>query len=81
MFWLPQNWVPYQAEWILSFPRAPLGSISVNIWGIACSTVIGLVTQAIVSLYKLQSAAASTEKSSAGEAKAEKVPVAVKKEL
>jgi len=47
MFWLPQGWVPYQVEWILSFPRAPLGSISVNVWGIACASVIGLASEAI----------------------------------
>lgn len=46
MFWLPQGWVPYQAEWILSFPRAPLGSVSINIWGIACAGVIGMVIEA-----------------------------------
>ena len=47
MFWLPQGWVPYQVEWILSFPRAPLGSISVNVWGIACASVIGVGSEAI----------------------------------
>ncbi|KAG0652024.1 Guided entry of tail-anchored s 1 [Hyphodiscus hymeniophilus] len=25
MFWIPKGWVPYYAEWLLSFPRAPLG--------------------------------------------------------
>ena len=47
MFWLPQGWVPYQVEWILSFPRAPLGSVSINVWGIACASVIGLASEAI----------------------------------
>jgi len=47
MFYLPTGWVPYPAEWILSFPRAPLGSISINIWGIACASVIAMVSEAI----------------------------------
>lgn len=47
MFWLPQGWVPYYAEWVLSCPRAPLGSISINVWGIACGSVIAMVSEAI----------------------------------
>lgn len=54
MFWLPQGWVPYQVEWILSFPRAPLGSISVNVWGIACGAVIGMVIEGVVALWTLR---------------------------
>ncbi|WPH01654.1 putative Get1 family, helix hairpin bin domain superfamily protein [Acrodontium crateriforme] len=47
MFWLPQGWVPYYAEWVLSCPRAPLGSISVNVWGIACGSVIAMLSEAV----------------------------------
>lgn len=54
MFWLPQGWVPYQVEWILSFPRAPVGSISVNVWGIACGAVIGMAIEGIVALWTLR---------------------------
>ena len=53
MFWLGKGWVPYYIEWILSFPRAPLGSVSIQIWGIACAAVVRLVTQAIVAGYGL----------------------------
>jgi hypothetical protein len=53
MFWIPANWVPYYAEWILSFPRAPLGSVSINIWGIACASMIALVAEAITAVYVL----------------------------
>jgi hypothetical protein len=59
MFWLPQGWVPYYAEWVLSFPKAPLGSISVNIWAIACGSVISLMTEAIASLWALRVTAAA----------------------
>ncbi|EME83946.1 uncharacterized protein MYCFIDRAFT_134708 [Pseudocercospora fijiensis CIRAD86] len=54
MFWLPTGWVPYHAEWLLSFPRAPLGSISVNVWAIACGSVIGMVSEGIIALWTLQ---------------------------
>lgn len=40
---LPPGWVPWQVEWILSFPRAPMGAISIQIWGAACGTVVPLV--------------------------------------
>ena len=54
MFWLPQGWVPYHVEWVLSCPRAPLGSISVNVWAIACGSVIGMVSEGVIALVTLQ---------------------------
>ncbi|EHK99163.1 putative protein get1 [Glarea lozoyensis 74030] len=27
MFWIPQGWAPYYAEWLLSFPRAPVDAV------------------------------------------------------
>ena len=53
MFWIPQGWVPYYAEWLLSFPRAPLGSISIQAWALACAAIILLVSDAIVAIYAL----------------------------
>jgi tail-anchored protein insertion receptor len=53
MFWLPTGWVPYYVEWILSFPRAPLGSVSINIWGIACASCIALVADALAAAWVL----------------------------
>jgi hypothetical protein len=53
MFWLPAGWVPYYVEWILSFPRAPLGSVSINVWGIACASMIALVSEAVTAAYVL----------------------------
>lgn len=53
MFWVPAGWVPYYVEWILSFPRAPLGSVSINIWGIACASMIALVAEAFAAAWVL----------------------------
>lgn len=53
MFWIPQGWVPYYAEWLLSFPRAPLGSISIQAWMAACAAAILLVSDAIVAIIGL----------------------------
>ncbi|RKF62711.1 Protein get1 [Erysiphe neolycopersici] len=49
MFYLPKNWIPYYAEWVLSFPRAPLGSISQQIWSLSCKAFITLMLD--LSLY------------------------------
>lgn len=71
--------MPYYIEWILSFPKAPLGSISVQTWWIACACVILLVGDAITAGYALivgQAEArtgADTQKEKAGR---EKMPMA-----
>jgi len=48
MLWIPRGWVPSYVEWILAFPRAPTGSVSIQMWGIACATVVQLVGAAVV---------------------------------
>jgi tail-anchored protein insertion receptor len=53
MFWIPKGWVPYYAEWLLSFPRAPLGSISIQAWFLACTAIIILVSDALVAIIAL----------------------------
>lgn len=53
MFWMPKRWVPIYIEWILSFPRAPIGSISIQMWAISCGTVIRLVGAALVAAWVL----------------------------
>ncbi|KAL1612312.1 GET complex subunit get1 [Paraconiothyrium brasiliense] len=53
MFWIPAGWVPYYVEWILSFPRAPLGSVSINVWGIACASTLVLASEAVAAIYVL----------------------------
>jgi hypothetical protein len=62
MFWIPKGLVPYYAEWLLSFPRAPLGSISIQAWGLACGAVILLVSDAIVALVALRSHVGTAKK-------------------
>lgn len=39
--------MPYYAEWLLSFPRAPVGSISIQAWALACGAIILLVSDAL----------------------------------
>ena len=48
MYWIPRGWVPGYVEWALAFPKAPRGSVSIQIWGIACATVVQLVGAAVV---------------------------------
>ena len=53
MFWLPHGWFPYWAEWIISFPRAPLGSVSIASWQLACTGVISLVGKLVTGIWGL----------------------------
>ncbi|KAF1350864.1 CHD5-like protein-domain-containing protein [Delphinella strobiligena] len=53
LFWLPQGWVPGYVEWLLAFPRAPTGSISIQVWGMACVSVVSMLSEAVVALYAL----------------------------
>lgn len=53
MFWLPHGWFPYYAEWLISFPRAPLGSVSVASWQLACTGVIALAADGIGAMARL----------------------------
>lgn len=52
MFWLPYGWFPYYAEWIISFPRAPMGSVSAPSWQLACSGVVTLLSEVIIFIGK-----------------------------
>ncbi|KAI1107347.1 CHD5-like protein-domain-containing protein [Jackrogersella minutella] len=53
MFWLPQGWFPYYVEWILSFPRAPVGSVSIASWQTACLGVVMLLSDTIAAILGL----------------------------
>ncbi len=82
MFWLPQGWVPYQIEWVLSFPRAPLGSISINVWAIACASVIKMVVEGSMAVWTLRSGVVKDGPRKGEAIKMEAVPgVGAKKEL
>lgn len=60
MFWIPKGWAPYYAEWLLSFPRAPVGSISIQAWSLACMAIIVLVSDAMVAAVALVMTSKST---------------------
>lgn len=45
--------MPYYVEWMLSFPRAPLGSVSINVWGVACASMIVLVSEGLAASWVL----------------------------
>lgn len=61
MFWLPQGLFPHYAEWFLSLPKAPLGSVSILSWQVASTVIIGLVSEALVALYTLVSSPAAKQ--------------------
>lgn len=50
MFWLPKGLAPGYVEWFLAFPRAPTGSVSIQLWGIACAASIQLVSEVVVAV-------------------------------
>ncbi|KAI1633953.1 CHD5 domain-containing protein [Biscogniauxia mediterranea] len=62
MFWLPRGWFPYYVEWILSFPRAPLGSVSIVSWQAACTGVVMLLSDTIKAILVLALGAKTAEK-------------------
>ena len=45
--------MPAYVEWVLSFPRAPMGSVSIQVWGIACASVVGMLGSAAVAGFVL----------------------------
>lgn len=47
--------MPGYIEWMLCFPKAPMGSVSVQIWGIACASVVGMLGSAVVAAWALVS--------------------------
>jgi len=48
IFTFPRGWVPWYVEWTLAFPRAPSGSVSINVWSAACAAVLQLVGDLVV---------------------------------
>ncbi|CAK9783905.1 unnamed protein product [Cutaneotrichosporon oleaginosum] len=47
VFWLPAGWVPGPVAWVLAFPGAPRGSVSVGAWSTVCKQVL-LTAEGIV---------------------------------
>lgn len=44
MFWIPEGWVPGYVEWGLSFPKAPIGSVSIQVWSFAVGQMVTLLS-------------------------------------
>lgn len=47
VFSLPPGWFPSYVEWILAFPRAPKGSVSMQIWSGACTAAITFLAETV----------------------------------
>ncbi len=62
MFWLPYGWFPYYIEWFASFPRAPLGSVSIVAWQWACTGFLALVMEAVLGVVGLIAASKQPQK-------------------
>jgi tail-anchored protein insertion receptor len=43
--------VPWYVEWTLAFPRAPSGSVSINVWSAACAAVLTVVGDLLAYLF------------------------------
>ncbi|KAJ5281410.1 CHD5-like protein [Penicillium angulare] len=50
VFALPHGWLPYYVEWILSFPRAPLGSVSIQVWNNVCASAVAVFAEMLGAL-------------------------------
>ncbi|KAK2072974.1 hypothetical protein P8C59_007291 [Phyllachora maydis] len=53
MFWLPYGWFPYYVEWSASFPRAPMGSVSIVVWQWACTIILTMLMDSVVAVLEL----------------------------
>lgn len=53
MYWVPRGWVPGYVEWLLAFPKAPTGSVSIVTWDLSCQCVILMVKRAIAATWML----------------------------
>ncbi|AEO61920.1 hypothetical protein MYCTH_2312690 [Thermothelomyces thermophilus ATCC 42464] len=62
MFWLPYGWFPYYVEWFASFPRAPLGSVSIVMWQAACTSMLTLIVDAAVGIIGLIAASRQSQR-------------------
>lgn len=50
VFALPPGWFPYYVEWILSFPKAPMGSVSVQVWSSVCAVAVRVMAEVVSSV-------------------------------
>lgn len=76
MFWLPYGWFPYYVEWFASFPRAPLGSVSIVMWQSACTAILTLVMNTVVGILGLVAASRQASQEKKRKQKEKPVPAA-----
>ncbi|TQS34793.1 hypothetical protein Golomagni_04813 [Golovinomyces magnicellulatus] len=50
MLYIPKGWIPYYAEWLLAFPRAPMGTVSIQAWSISCVIVLELMSELVIAV-------------------------------
>jgi hypothetical protein len=62
VFWLPKGWLPWLGEWVVSFPAAPRGAVSLQVWQLACRAVIGMIADAIMAAVALLRGLKESEK-------------------
>ncbi|ODQ52857.1 putative retrograde vesicle-mediated transport protein Get1 [Saitoella complicata NRRL Y-17804] len=79
VFYLPKGWFPYWVEYVLSFPKAPMGAVSSTIWFIAAERVIGEVLEVVAGQVKQYTAPKVTKENV--EEPEKKVPVSAGREL
>lgn len=48
---MPEGWVPGYVEWGLSFPKAPIGSVSIQVWSFAVGQVVNLVSGMVMHFF------------------------------
>lgn len=56
MVWLPYGWFPSYVERFASFPRAPIGSVSIVVWQWACYGILKLIIEGLVGALGLAAA-------------------------
>ncbi|GAQ37288.1 guided entry of tail-anchored proteins factor 1 [Aspergillus tubingensis] len=59
VFHLPEGWLPYYVAWVLSFPRAPMGSVSIQIWSNVCATAITTMAEVVTAVLLQRATAAA----------------------
>ncbi|GLA31288.1 GET complex subunit get1 [Aspergillus niger] len=59
VFHLPEGWLPYYMAWLLSFPRAPMGSVSIQIWSNVCATAITTMAEVVTAVLLQRATAAA----------------------
>jgi hypothetical protein len=66
MFWLPYGWFPYYVEYFASFPRAPIGSVSIVVWQWACTAILAMIMEGVLAIVGLVGRSRETRNGSVG---------------